>query len=218
MWQAKFDRQRLTRWQAWEVKSVSRFKACWGCNMVVEPHWRQVKLILEFNLLLEVRIEQSKFKNVVNSFFWNWRHLRRETFPFSKVKPVSLEPPWQLNVVFRALFFFSSEKRGTFKINFFVSDSWGSWWCELKRRELEGSGLICQVTVQLEDLSVCFFQVVVVKEETSDGEKKGRPTPMVMRNSTPKKRWNPTPWKRGSSLFDGVGWEKKKKKEIPLEL
>ena len=62
------------------------------------------------------------------------------------------------------------------------------------------------------------FQVVVVKEETSDGEKKGRPTPMVMRNSTPKKRWNPTPWKRGSSLFDGVGWEKKKKKEIPLEL
>ena len=62
------------------------------------------------------------------------------------------------------------------------------------------------------------FQVVVVKEETSDGEKKGRPTPMVMRNSTPKKRWNSTPWKRGSSLFDGVGWEKKKKKEIPLEL
>ena len=74
------------------------------------------------------------------------------------------------------------------------------------------------MTVQLEDLSVCFFQVVVVKEETSEREKKGRPTPRMMRNSTPKKRWNSTPWKRGSSLFDGVGWEKKKKKEIPLEL
>ena len=52
------------------------------------------------------------------------------------------------------------------------------------------------------------FQVVVVKEETSEREKKGRPTPRMMRNSTPKKRWNSTPWKRGSSLFDGVGWEK----------
>ena len=33
-----------------------------------------------------------------------------------------------------------------------------------------------------------------------------------------KKRWKSTPWKMGSSLFDGVDWERWKKNKIPLEL
>ena len=48
--------------------------------------------------------------------------------------------------------------------------------------------------------------------------KEGGPTPRRMRISMQKKRWKSTPWKMGSSLFDGVDWERWKKNKIPLEL
>ena len=47
--------------------------------------------------------------------------------------------------------------------------------------------------------------MVVDKGEASEREKRRRPTPRKMRSSMPRKR--------RSSLFDGVGWEKKKKKK-----
>ena len=64
-------------------------------------------------------------------------------------------------------------------------------------------------------------QVVLPLEKRREGRRRRRwrnSTPRKRRNSTPRKRCNSTPWRRGSSPFDGVGWEKKKKKEIPLEL
>ena len=61
------------------------------------------------------------------------------------------------------------------------------------------------------------MQVVAVKGEASGRERRGA-NARRMRILMQKKRWKSTPWKMGSSLFDGVDWERWKKNKIPLEL